>query len=39
MAGGWGNELMRRENEFLLLDGMYVNLPSLIAGANRLVAG
>jgi RTA1 like protein len=22
MAGGWGNELMRRENEFLILDGM-----------------
>ena len=22
MAGGWGNPLMRRENEFLLLDGM-----------------
>ena len=22
MAGGWGNPLMRKENEFLLLDGM-----------------
>lgn len=24
MAGGWGGELMRRENEFLILDGMCV---------------
>ncbi|KAF2731130.1 RTA1-domain-containing protein [Polyplosphaeria fusca] len=24
MAGGWGNELMRKEKEFLLLDGMMV---------------
>jgi membrane protein implicated in regulation of membrane protease activity len=24
MAGGWGNPLMRKETEFLLLDGMYV---------------
>lgn len=22
MAGGWGNPLMQKENEFLLLDGM-----------------
>ena len=22
MSGGWGNELMRKENEFLILDGM-----------------
>jgi len=22
MAGGWGNALMQRENEFLVLDGM-----------------
>lgn len=26
MAGGWGNPLMRDEQEFLLLDGMYVSL-------------
>ncbi|RVX66720.1 hypothetical protein B0A52_09533 [Exophiala mesophila] len=24
MSGGWGNELMRKENEFLILDGMMV---------------
>lgn len=24
MAGGWGNELMQNEMEFLVLDGMYV---------------
>lgn len=24
MAGGWGSALMRRENEFLVLDGMFV---------------
>lgn len=22
MSGGWGNDLMRKENEFLILDGM-----------------
>lgn len=26
MAGGWGSELMQRENEFLVLDGAYVSL-------------
>lgn len=25
MAGGWGNPLMQKENEFLVLDGMYVS--------------
>lgn len=24
MAGGWGNPLMQKEDEFLVLDGMYV---------------
>jgi hypothetical protein len=24
MAGGWGNPLMQREDEFLVLDGMYI---------------
>lgn len=24
MAGGWGGSLMRKEDEFLVLDGMYV---------------
>lgn len=27
MAGGWGNPLMRKEDEFLVLDGMYVFPP------------
>lgn len=25
MAGGWGNPLMQKEDEFLVLDGMYVS--------------
>ncbi|KAJ5971569.1 uncharacterized protein N7479_001487 [Penicillium vulpinum] len=29
MAGGWGNPLMQKENEFLLLDGMMVALACL----------
>lgn len=27
MAGGWGNPLMRNETEFLILDGMCVDIP------------
>ncbi|OQD72639.1 hypothetical protein PENDEC_c020G05188 [Penicillium decumbens] len=29
MAGGWGNALMQRENEFLVLDGMMIALACL----------
>ncbi|KAG5744690.1 hypothetical protein H9Q72_012396 [Fusarium xylarioides] len=29
MAGGWGNELMRNEMEFLVLDGLMVALASV----------
>ncbi|KAI2730116.1 hypothetical protein CBS147332_1968 [Penicillium roqueforti] len=29
MAGGWGNPLMQKENEFLLLDGMMITLACL----------
>lgn len=29
MAGGWGGELMRREDEFMVLDGMYVKTQTL----------
>jgi len=29
MAGGWGNPLMRKEHEFLLLDGMMIALAVL----------
>ena len=37
MAGGWGNPLMRKENEFLLLDGMYViNASHVGSSADEL---
>ncbi|ETS77412.1 hypothetical protein PFICI_11286 [Pestalotiopsis fici W106-1] len=29
MAGGWGNEMMRNEKEFLLLDGLMIALASI----------
>ncbi|KAH1291181.1 hypothetical protein KXX11_000217 [Aspergillus fumigatus] len=29
MAGGWGNPLMQKENEFLVLDGMMIALAVL----------
>lgn len=29
MAGGWGNPLMQKEDEFLVLDGMYVSFKFL----------
>ncbi|KAJ5606625.1 hypothetical protein N7510_009406 [Penicillium lagena] len=29
MAGGWGNPLMQRENEFLVLDGMMIAIATL----------
>lgn len=29
MAGGWGNPLMRRENEFLILDGTMISISIL----------
>lgn len=38
MAGGWGNPLMRKEDEFLALDGTYVTAPTpfLIISPNEL---
>ena len=30
MAGGWGNELMRKEVEFLILDGAMIALASIL---------
>ena len=29
MAGGWGNSLMRNEEEFLVLDGMMIAIAVL----------
>jgi len=30
MAGGWGNPLMQRETEFLILDGMMIGIASVL---------
>ncbi|KAF9872884.1 RTA1 like protein [Colletotrichum karsti] len=30
MAGGWGNELMRKEGEFLVLDGMMIAIAAIL---------
>ena len=41
MAGGWGNPLMQKEDEFLVLDGMYVLFsPSMYTNADssRMIA-
>lgn len=32
MAGGWGNPLMQKEDEFLVLDGMYVDFTRVRTG-------
>ncbi|KAJ9609977.1 hypothetical protein H2200_006307 [Cladophialophora chaetospira] len=33
MAGGWGNPLMRNENEFLVLDGMMIGIACVLMTA------
>lgn len=42
MAGGWGNPLMQKEDEFLVLDGMYVSSKLLFqtynTNPNRMIA-
>ncbi|KAI7152959.1 RTA1-domain-containing protein [Hortaea werneckii] len=30
MSGGWGNDLMRKENEFLILDGMMIAIACIL---------
>ena len=45
MAGGWGNPLMQKEDEFLVLDGMYVSSTFFLfnvyiynTNSNRMIA-
>lgn len=43
MAGGWGNPLMQKEDEFLVLDGMYVSSTFFLfkiynTNPNRMIA-